>query len=867
MISVIVPVFNCKPYIHECIDSVLSQDYRDFEVICVFDGESISDYGCSAYSSDKRIIMIESDYAGVSESRNIGVSRARGKYIYFLDGDDYLSEGALGRLVETMEANSLDVLNFDADLFVHGKPRSEVTVNRYERNLPVSGVVTGSDMLNVMLENNQFRCPVWLLCIRRAFYAGAGLCFYKGIIHEDDLFTYCCLMNAERTMWVGEKISQHRIREDSIMSRDISHLNLDGYIRVCVELVRFNHVFGQSDLSGQYYDRVLKLVVERGGMLSDDECMLISPLDDESYGIFTTSGDPNILSRVDPRVMSAIIPRDESLFKRLSSDYSEKPAVSIIMPVFNASYYLRDTLDDVLRQSVSNIEFICVDDGSTDDSFEILKEYALKNPNMTVVSQENLFSGAARNTGLDIARGDYVLFLDSDDRFDRRMVEVALGSAFRHSSDVVVFEADVFDSETGERSQTKWMLKYELAPGESFKPSDASPVLFQMMTGVPWNKLFRRDFIVSHGLRFQETVRSNDVFFVLSAVSQADVISLANQTLVHYRRNNIHSLQGTVAATPLAVYQAYYSVKKKLQENGTYEQFRTSFINACILNCVNNLRKIKDLDSVVYLLVHFRDHIFDDLELFGLQQEEVKYPREFAELAYIKEKGALEYLRRYRKIAFAPAEVVGNSSISDILLDYSKVKEELAAIKNSFSFRYGDSMPSSMPESTLEEQLSYMWKVGTTSSLQKLYDTALEHASAGNQVANAYLGRMYFNGKGVEKDVFKAREYYENAPDIDWAVSELIGILWNMGTKESIAKMLIIAQPLADRGHRNAIAHIAKAFRYGKGVERDLPAAADLMRQIYKGNAGWTRDLADILEAIGTPESIEESKAVRSEIP
>ncbi len=867
MISVVVPVFNCKPYIHECIDSVLNQDYPDFEVICIFDGESIEDYGCTSYLSDSRVTLIVNEFAGVSESRNIGVSRSRGRYIYFLDGDDYLSEGALGKLVDLMESQNLDVLNFDADLFIHGKPRSEVSVNRYERNLPVGGVVTGPAMLNIMLDQNQFRCPVWLLCIRHSFYSESNLGFYKGIIHEDDLFTYCCLMNARRTMWVGEKVSQHRIREDSIMSKDLSHLNLDGYIRVCVELQKFNRNVFQTSIAVAYYNRVLKLVVERGALLDDDECALISPLDRESYDIFVTSGDANILAKVDSRVMSAIMPRDASLFERLAADYINRPAVSVIMPVFNASYYLHDALDDVLDQTVSNIELICVDDGSTDDSLQILKEYAERNSNITVISQENRFAGAARNTGLEIARGDYILFLDSDDRFDHRMVEMVLGSAFSNSSDVVVFGADAFDSETGEHSPTKWMLKSDLAPGESFNPSEANSVLFQMMTGVPWNKLFKSDFIQSLGLKFQETVRSNDVYFVLSAVSQAHRISIVNNVLVHYRRNNIHSLQGTVAATPLAVYEAYYSVKKRLLENGTYEQFRVSFINACILNCVNNLRKIRDLDSVIYLLVHFKDHIFDDLELFGLSSEEIQYPREFAELVEIRDKGILAYLRKYRKTAFAPAGISGNSSISDILLDYARVKEELASIKDSFSFKYGGRMPKSIPESPLEEHFSYMWKVGTASSLQKLYEVATEHASAGDQISNAYLGRMFFNGKGVEKDVFRAREYYEKAPDVDWAVSELIGILWNMGTKESVSEMLIIAQPLADRGHRNAIAHIAKAFRYGKGVNRDLNAAADLMRKIYSGNAGWTRDLADILEAIGTPEAIEESKEVRSEIP
>jgi len=145
-----------------------------------------------------------------------------------------------------------------------------------------------------------------------------------------------------------------------------------------------------------------------------------------------------------------------------------------------------------------------------------------------------------------------------------------------------------------------------------------------------------------------------------------------------------------------------------------------------------------------------------------------------------------------------------------------------------------------------------------------LFDNVFCLFDSKGQIFNAYMGKIYLTGVWVDRDVSKARAYYENAPDIEWAVSDLIGILWNIGTIDSVSEMLIIAKPLADKGNKNAIAHIAKAYRYGKGVKRDLNFAAELMRKIYKGNVGWTRDYADILEAIGTSDAVGESKDIRS---
>ena len=97
---------------------------------------------------------------------------------------------------------------------------------------------------------------------------------------------------------------------------------------------------------------------------------------------------------------------------------STTPKVSVIIPVYNVEDYLRQCLDSVINQTLKDIEIICVDDGSTDKSLEILHEYEKKDSRITVLTQKNQYAGVARNVGMSVATGKYFVFLDSDDFFE-----------------------------------------------------------------------------------------------------------------------------------------------------------------------------------------------------------------------------------------------------------------------------------------------------------------------------------------------------------------------------------------------------------------------------------------------------------------
>ena len=125
-----------------------------------------------------------------------------------------------------------------------------------------------------------------------------------------------------------------------------------------------------------------------------------------------------------------------------------QPKISVIIPVYNAHDYLRDCINSILNQTLKEIEVICVDDDSTDDSLAILEEYARSDARLKVIHQENGGAGAARNNGLQYAEGEYLSILDCDDFFEQNMLERSYQEAKEKEADILVFGCDFYDTES-----------------------------------------------------------------------------------------------------------------------------------------------------------------------------------------------------------------------------------------------------------------------------------------------------------------------------------------------------------------------------------------------------------------------------------
>lgn len=230
--------------------------------------------------------------------------------------------------------------------------------------------------------------------------------------------------------------------------------------------------------------------------------------------------------------------------------------ISIVIPVYNVERYLRHCLDSVVLQSYADIQIICVDDGSTDDCPVILKEYAARDSRISVVVQANKGLSGARNTGLEHATGEYIMFLDADDWLDVDTCERALELILTHDADVVLWaynkeyglhhtgvrvwnEVRVFDKKEMPdlRRRLVGLVDHELAHVE-----------LQDSLGTAWGKLIKRSLYTNHGIRYvdlREIGSGEDVLANIELFSHAGKVVYTPDIIHHYRKDNTSALTKT----------------------------------------------------------------------------------------------------------------------------------------------------------------------------------------------------------------------------------------------------------------------------------------------------------------------------------
>lgn len=267
--------------------------------------------------------------------------------------------------------------------------------------------------------------------------------------------------------------------------------------------------------------------------------------------------------------------------------------VSIIIPVFNTEKYLERCLDSVRRQTFKNIEVICIDDGSTDKSLAILEAFAKRDCRFKILKQNNKGGGAARNLGLQQALGEYVIFWDSDDFFHPEFIEVVYYQAVLKAADIVITGGKVFDCSTGNFIVQRDFLRRDFFYGKRvIAAEEISGDIARITNSAPWNKLFRKKFILENDLYFQEISNSNDVFFCLMALFLAKRISYVDMNLVYYRINHGGNIQSKKSKEPLAFFRAYMAVRDELIKRNLYEVFEQAWVNVTVVGFWFNLNSM-----------------------------------------------------------------------------------------------------------------------------------------------------------------------------------------------------------------------------------------------------------------------------------
>lgn len=244
--------------------------------------------------------------------------------------------------------------------------------------------------------------------------------------------------------------------------------------------------------------------------------------------------------------------------------------LSFVLPCYNVGRYIADCLDSIFSQDIdeSLYEVICVDDCSTDNTKDIIVSYSMLHTNLKLIEhKENLTAGGARNTGIDIVKGDYIWFVDPDDMIKGNICTCLLESLSLMNPDIFMFNNDAIDEYENEVNSEQVFKDSECVTGKQFVEKYFPHRLYALC--IVWRCIFRRNFLLEHSLRYPRMRKSEDVVFLWNALLCAErVVSLSDSYYVY--RCNPHSvgkktLQAKVAFSERILFG--FEISKMLQND------------------------------------------------------------------------------------------------------------------------------------------------------------------------------------------------------------------------------------------------------------------------------------------------------------
>ena len=275
--------------------------------------------------------------------------------------------------------------------------------------------------------------------------------------------------------------------------------------------------------------------------------------------------------------------------------------VTIIIPVYNPGEEIINSLNSATCQNLKDMEIICVNDGSSDNSIEILRSYQKRDSRIKIINQENAGAGIARNNAIKQSKGKYILFLDSDDWIEENTCELLFNYAEKQSSDLVLFNCLIHRNEDRLNKLNFLDEEYE---NKIFNYENIQDKIFNGPLGVIWNKFYKTSFLKENNIIFPNYKLFNDVEFHIKSMTLAKRIAYLNNTFYHYNNITHFSLQQSYVGTGDSVvfYDVMCDVRDFLDSNNLMSDCRNNFLNFSFFEFKIKLENIDSNFKAEYFL-------------------------------------------------------------------------------------------------------------------------------------------------------------------------------------------------------------------------------------------------------------------------
>ena len=416
LISVIIPVYNAEKYLEQCLNSIKNQTYKNFEVIIVNDGsKDNSEVICKRFSEDdSRFRYFTKSNGGVSSARNFGLDNANGHYITFIDGDDWVEHNHLEILIKSITENNSDIAicsykEFDNNIDTY----YTIVYTKQEKNLLNFEKMNRDDFLTIFPK---------LMSINVCFNNAVAKLFRKELVNnlrfdtsikygEDLDFYFSLYLNVESISYVDELTYVYRIHGDSTTS-NFNQEHAEQELSIFKKMFKKIQEIGLPTI--HYFNKFQKLLKARVNYIKNK--VLLNEHLDFLKNIEGTVTYPNTL-------------------------------ISVVIPIYNVSPYLRLCLESIENQTYPYFEVLLINDGSRDNSKDICLEFVESDNRFKHIEQDNAGLSSARNTGILNATGEFITFIDGDDFVEPNYLEELYYTSLKNDSEIVIGSYKEFNEE------------------------------------------------------------------------------------------------------------------------------------------------------------------------------------------------------------------------------------------------------------------------------------------------------------------------------------------------------------------------------------------------------------------------------------
>ena len=551
-VSILMPSLNSGEFIRECMESVVHQTLQDIEIICIDAGstdgtlEILREYE----RKDPRIRVIVSDKKSMGCQYNLGLDAAAGEYIGMVETDDWIEADTFECLWMAASRQDVDIVAANQYLY-YTKP--EVYDQPFEnlKRCPYEQIFCPKDILHSFA----VKPLIWSAIYRRSMLNENGVRFNEtpGASFQDTGFHFL-VMTVAKTAFFLDRYFYH-YRSDS----ETQSVNSGGKVySICDE--------------AHYYERFLE------GRPADKSRLLkpymawkfdkyywnyirVSPqsqweflmrfreefMEHQKAGLLTDNDFETSVGKLPLENIHEIINNPVSFYRRTCKKYctfpkegklleaevlresqTKTPCVSIIIPLCNEENRVAASVESAQKQTLENIEILCVDDGSDDSTLRLVMERAEADKRFTVLHQGNQGAASAKNRGLEYARGKYILFLCAGDRLKEDAVEKLVSLADKHCLDMLCF-----DSVSVNEQDNKAVNVYKLNDDKVLTGADYFCSVCEEGIYLPFacTSLYNREYLTNRNIRFLDGMFYEDRAFLFEALTKAQRVLHLNEPL------------------------------------------------------------------------------------------------------------------------------------------------------------------------------------------------------------------------------------------------------------------------------------------------------------------------------------------------